>query len=67
MRALARKYEPSEATIWNWKRRTKAKASEFELGESEAVQLRFLRGRIDQLEQENALLKKSDGLPWSNK
>ena len=55
VRELARRYEPSATTIQNWKRQAKAKASESEPGESEVSQLR----RNQELEQENAFLKKA--------
>ena len=47
VRELARRYEPS------------AKASESEPGESEVAQLRRLQRRNQELEQENAFLKKA--------
>lgn len=58
VRALARKYEPLATTIQNWKRQAKAQASAPEPSESEASQLGRLRRRNEQLEQENAFLKK---------
>ena len=62
VRELARRYEPSATTIQNWKRQAKAKASESEPGESEVSQLRRLQRRNQELEQENAFLKKSGSL-----
>ena len=62
VRELARRYEPSATTIQNWKRQAKAKASESEPGESEVAQLRRLQRRNQELEQENAFLKKSGSL-----
>ena len=59
VRELARRYEPSATTIQNWKRQAKAKASESEPGESEVAQLRRLQRRNQELEQENAFLKKA--------
>ncbi len=59
VRELARRYEPSATTIQNWKRQAKAKASESEPGESEVSQLRRLQRRNQELEQENAFLKKA--------
>ena len=52
VRELARRYEPSATTIQNWKRQAKAKASE-------VSQLRRLQRRNQELEQENAFLKKA--------
>ncbi len=64
VRELARRYEPSATTIQNWKRQAKAKASESEPGESEVSQLRRIQRRNQELEQENAFLKKRQpGLP----
>ncbi len=54
-----RRYEPSATTIQNWKRQAKAKASESEPGESEVSQLRRIQRRNQELEQENAFLKKA--------
>ena len=63
-RELARRYEPSATTIQNLKRQAKAKASESEPGESVVAQLRRLQRRNQELEQENAFLKKRQpGLP----
>ena len=58
-RSLARKYEPSEATIRIWMRRAaEAKQKESECMEDDESKIRRLERRNAQLEQENAFLKK---------
>ena len=53
--SLARKYEPSEATIRIWMRRTaEAKLKESDSMEDDASKIRRLEHRNRQLEQENA-------------
>ncbi len=58
--SLARKYEPSEATIRIWMRRAaESKLKESESTEDDAARIRRLERRNAQLEQENAFLKKA--------
>ncbi len=59
VRELARRYEPSATTIQNWKRQAKTALSEPESSEGETAKLRSLQRRVQQLEQENAFLKKA--------
>ena len=56
---LARRYEPSATTIQNWIRQAKAASSETLPSEGKAAEIRRLQRRIEQLEQENAFLKKA--------
>ncbi len=59
VRELARRYEPSATTIQNWKRQVKLKASQPGVGTGSEAELRRCKRRIEQLEQENAFLKKA--------
>ena len=58
--SLARKYEPCAATIHNWMRQAaEAKISETQSTEDDESKIRRLERRNQQLEQENAFLKKA--------
>ena len=59
VRELARRYEPSATTIQNWKRQAKLQASRPEPAAGREAELRRCQRRIEQLEQENAFLKKA--------
>ncbi len=66
VRSLAREYEPSEATIRNWKRQaTEAKNKESESTEDGEPKIRRLERRNAQLEQENAF-QKSDSVTYTS-
>ena len=57
---LARKYEPCAATIHNWMRQVaEAKFSKSQSTEDDESKIRRLERRNQQLEQENAFLKKA--------
>ena len=59
VRELARRYESSATTIQNWKCQAKLKASQAEPVTGSEAELRRCKRRIEQLEQENAFLKKA--------
>ena len=67
VRELARRYEPSATTIQNWKRQAKLKASRSEPAAGSEAELRRCQRRIEELEQENAFLKKAGGLVRSRR